>query len=38
MVTHRYTSAGLYTVQLTVVDDDGKQDTALHQITIRIRI
>ncbi|MBN1390859.1 MAG: PKD domain-containing protein [Candidatus Thermoplasmatota archaeon] len=36
-VTHRYERSGLYTVKLTVNDDDGSQDTARHEITVRVR-
>ncbi|MGA1866069.1 MAG: PKD domain-containing protein [Thermoplasmatota archaeon] len=36
-VTHRYEMPGLYLVRLTTTDDDGSQDTARHEITIRVR-
>ncbi|HJH26947.1 MAG TPA: hypothetical protein C5S37_09315, partial [Methanophagales archaeon] len=41
-VTHNYTSAGTYTVNLTITDDDGATDSASQSITVgtpvRIRI
>ena len=33
-VQHTYQSAGTYTAQLTVADNDGSTDTATHQITV----
>ncbi|MEC0211577.1 S8 family serine peptidase [Paenibacillus ehimensis] len=32
---HRFAAAGTYTVQLTVTDDKGAQNTAVHNITIK---
>jgi len=34
IVTHDYTSTGDYSVSLTVTDDDGATDTAIHTIAI----
>ncbi|MGA1848071.1 MAG: PKD domain-containing protein [Thermoplasmatota archaeon] len=36
VVQHRFTAPGLYSVELLVQDNDGNQDRAVHQITIRI--
>jgi len=34
VVTHRYTTGGVYKVKLTVEDDDGASNMAIHQIVV----
>ncbi|MGA1820387.1 MAG: PKD domain-containing protein [Thermoplasmatota archaeon] len=38
IINHRYSTPGLYIVKLTVTDDDGDQDIARHEITVRIKL
>jgi LEA14-like dessication related protein len=33
-VTHRYTTGGVYSIVLTVVDDDGGENSASHQLIV----